>query len=72
MTDATITKTLDKINNLPSEYSLGFKRLTVLPKRVRKQINLSCILRGENNNNSIKEFLNKLTDQQYIDWLKTQ
>jgi hypothetical protein len=70
MTTATITKTLDKVNSQPLEYSLGFRRLTVLPVRVRKNLNLACILKGENNDNSIKDFLNNLTQQEFINWLK--
>lgn len=70
MTSSTITKTLKKVELQPTEYSLGFRRLTVLPTRVRKNINLSCILKGEINDNSIKEFLNNLTEKEYINWLK--
>lgn len=70
MTTATITKTLDKVNSQSSEYSLGFRRLTVLPLRVRKNLNLACILKGENNDNSIKDFLNTLTEEEFINWLK--
>jgi hypothetical protein len=69
MTNATITKTLQKFNLESTEYSLGFRRLTVLPVRVRSNINLACILKGENNDNSMKEFLNNLTEQEYINWL---
>lgn len=70
MTTATITKTLKKVEAQPKEYSLGFKRLTVLPARVRKNINLSCIMKGESNDNSMKEFFNNITEQEYINWLK--
>ena len=70
MTAATITKTLKKVEAQPKEYSFGFRRLTVLPARVRKNINLACIMKGENNDNSMKEFLNNLTEQEYINWLK--
>lgn len=70
MTNATITKTIKKVAEQPSNYSLGFKRLTVLPTRVRKNINLACIMKGENNDNSMKEFLNNLTEQEFINWLK--
>ena len=27
-------------------------------------------MKGENNDNSMKEFLNNLTEQEYINWLK--
>ena len=70
MTTATITKTLAKVNAQPSEYSLGFKRLTSLPVRVRHNVNLACVLKGEINDNSMKEFLNNLTEQEFINWLK--
>ena len=70
MTTATITKTLTKVNAQPLNYSLGFRRLTVLPLRVRRNINLACVLKGETNQNSIKEFLNNLTEQEFINWLK--
>ena len=70
MTTATITKTLAKVNNQPTEYSLGFRRLTVLPVRVRQNVNLACVLKGESNDNSMKEFLNNLTEQEFINWLK--
>ena len=70
MTTATITKTLAKVNAQPTEYSLGFRRLTVLPVRVRQNVNLACVLKGESNDNSMKEFLNNLTEQEFINWLK--
>jgi hypothetical protein len=70
MTTATITKTLAKINAQPLNYSLGFRRLTVLPLRVRRNIILACVLKGESNQNSMKEFLNNLTEQEFINWLK--
>ena len=70
MRKAEITKILNKIENQPIEYSIGFKRLHVLPVRVRKDINLACVLKGENNDNSMKNFLNTLTNQEFINWLK--
>ena len=70
MTNATITKTLVKVNSQRSEYSLGFRRLTALPVRVRHNVNLACVLKGESNDNSMKEFLNNLTEQEFINWLK--
>jgi hypothetical protein len=72
MTTSVITKTLAKVNAQPSEYSLGFKRLTSLPLRVRKNLNLYCVLKGKNNDNSAKSFLNNLTDKEFINWLKLQ
>jgi hypothetical protein len=70
MTSAVITKTLEKVSEQPSEYSLGFRRLTVLPVRVRRSINLACVLNGEMNDNSMKEYLQTLTEQEFINWLK--
>jgi hypothetical protein len=70
MTTATITKTLAKVNDQPAEYSTGFKRLTSLPLRVRHNVILACVLKGENNDNSMKDFLNNLTEQEFINWLK--
>ena len=70
MTKSTITKTLAKVNAQPLEYSLGFRRLTVLPVRVRQNINLACVLKGESNDNSMKEYLNNLTEQEFINFLK--
>lgn len=72
MERATITKTLAKVKAQPSEYSLGFRRLTVLPKRVRNNISLACVLQGYSNDNTMKVFLNNLTDQEYINWLSLQ
>jgi len=70
MTTATITKTIAKVNDQPSEYSTGFKRLTSLPLRVRNNIILACVVNGENNTNSMKDFLNNLTEQEFINWVK--
>ena len=72
MTTATITKTIAKVKAQPSEYSLGFRRLTVLPKRVRNNIALACVLQGYSNDNTMKVFLNNLTNQEYINWLSLQ
>lgn len=70
MKTAEITKTVNKVNAQQVEYSLGFRRLTVLPIRVRRNINLACVLKGESNDNSMKEFLDTLTEQEFINWLK--
>ena len=70
MTNAAITKTISKVNQHLSEYSLGFSRLISLPARVRKNINLACVLKGESNENSMKDFLNNLTEQEFVNWLK--
>jgi len=76
MKTAIITKTLKKIQTQPSEYSLGFKRLVVLPVRVRRQFDLASNL---NTNWDAKkafdnqiDFLENLTNDEYINWLKLQ
>ena len=70
MTAATITKVLKKVGNNTNGYSLGFVRLTALPVRVRRDINLSCVLSGEKNDNSIKEFFNSMTEEEFVNWMK--
>ena len=70
MKTAEITKTLKKVNAQSVNYSLGYRRLTALPIRVRRNINLACVLRGESNDNSMKEFLNTLNEKEFINWLK--
>lgn len=71
MTNAVITKTLEKINNEPKEYSLGFRRYICLPQRVKRNIFIACCcIKGEDNINSMKQFLNDLTEQEFINWMK--
>ena len=70
MNAAQITKTVNKVNSESKEYSIGFRRLISLPVRVSKNIILACVLNGENDTNSMKEFLNTLTEQEFINWLK--
>lgn len=70
MRNQTITKVLKKVEIESKEYSLGFSRLTSLPKRVRKNINLACIMRGENNDNSFKKYLGEMTKKEFINYLK--
>ena len=72
MTESVITKTLKKVGEQSEIYSIGFKRLTSLPVRVRKNINLACILKGESNDDSMKKFLGDLTDGEFILWLSIQ
>ena len=52
------------------EYSLGFRRLYVLPERVRKNIDIACILKGETTNLFMKKHLNSLTEKEFMTWLK--
>ena len=70
MTNAAITKTLAKVSTQRAEYSLGFRRLLSLPESVRADINMACILRGESDSTSVKDFLNGLTEIEFADWLK--
>ena len=70
MTTATITKTLNKLASQLKEYSLGFRRYSSLSKRVISNIILSCVLKGENNTESMKKHLNELTDVEFINFLK--
>ena len=78
MKTSEITKTVNKLNErlelakTDAFYtaSLGFQRISVLPTRVRRNINLACVLKGESNDTSMKEYLNTLTEQEFINWLK--
>lgn len=74
MTTATITKTLKKVEAESKEYSLGFRRLTVLPVRVRRAFDLAANLEtnwdGRKALENQKNFLGGLTEQEYINWLK--
>lgn len=70
MTKATITKTLNKVKNQPSNYSLGFRRWSCLPNRVIKNMIHLCVIKGETNTDSVKLFLNELTDSEFINWLR--
>ena len=83
MNKATITKVINKVNRTiemsktDSFYkaTLGFHRLTALPKRVRQNFDLAANL--ENNWDGAKalvqqkEFLENLTDTEFKTWLKT-
>ena len=73
MTNTQTTKTLLKLNNQPSNYSLGFNRFSVLPLRVRTYVNLACYIETENINthNSIVSFFDVMTNEEYITYLKS-
>ena len=74
MTTAIITKTLNKlstkINN--NTYSLGFNRLSVLPVRVRRALDLSIYLEtGSTDTHSINvSFFENMTEEGYVNYLK--
>ena len=70
MNQAQVTKTIKLLEEQPAIYTTGFNRMAVLPQRVRRDINIACVLRGESNTNSMKIFLESLTEQEYINWLK--
>lgn len=71
MTKQTITKILFKFASQPLEYSLGFRRYSVLPVRIKQNINLACILRGENSHHdSFLPLFNLLTEQEFLNWLE--
>lgn len=70
MLPSVITKTLAKLEAQPKNYSLGFNRLVVLPLRVRNNINLACVVNGESSDQSMKDFLNNLSESEYLTWLK--
>lgn len=72
MSAAQISRVLNKIEGISNEpYSIGFKRISALPKNVRKKIALACVHRGESNDNSMKVFLNGLTNEEFNQWLKS-
>jgi hypothetical protein len=70
MTSSTITKTLKKVSIDDDKYSVGFRRMQALPARVIKNIQLSCIMKGENNTNSVQEVFNNMTEKEFINYLK--
>jgi hypothetical protein len=74
MNTATITKVLKKVENASSEYSLGFRRLTSLPARIKKSFDLAANLEtnfdGQKALNNQKAFLESLTEKEFINWLK--
>ncbi len=72
MNASTITKVLNKSKENEIIYTLGFRRLLALPVLVRKNVSLGCILRGEHNQESIKSIFNNMTEQEFINWLKSR
>ena len=69
-----ITKTLKKVEQQPSEYSLGFRRLEALPNRVRFNFGLASNLKnnwdGAKAHEEQLSFLEGLTEQEFINWMK--
>lgn len=78
MNTAQITKVTKSINEsielskTDSFYnvSLGFRRFAALPKRVRDNAINACVLKGESSTDSIKTYLDTLTESEFITWLK--
>ena len=74
MNAATITKTLKKASVQPSNYSLGFRRLTALPSRVKRAFDLAANLKsnwdGRQAFGNQTSFLGGLTEKEYINWLR--
>jgi len=74
MTTATITKTLKKVEKQSNDYSLGFRRLLSLPIRVRRAFDLAANIEtnwdGSKALNNQKTFLENLTIQEYVNWLR--
>lgn len=74
MNAATITKTLKKAGLESKEYSLGFRRLIALPTRVKRAFDLASNLEtnwdGKQALENQKSFLEGLTEQEFINWLK--
>lgn len=74
MNNATITKTLNKVES-EKEYPLGFRRLMALPRRVKRAFDLAANLEsnwdGKKALQNQKSFLEGLSQQEFINWLKT-
>ena len=74
MEAAIITKTLKNVNAQPNEYSLGFKRLMALPSRVRLSFGVAANLQtnwnGKKALENQKSFLEGLTEQEFINWMR--
>jgi hypothetical protein len=76
MKKSTITKTINKLNsNLENELgkvSLGFKRLSVLPKRIRRSLDLAIYLENGNTNthDAKVSFFENMSESEYLKYLK--
>jgi hypothetical protein len=70
MKNETIIKVFRNFKKQPKKYSLGFKRLVSLPKDIRHKISISCMLKGEFNDHSVKFKLDKMTNQEYVNWMR--
>lgn len=72
MTNATINKTMIKLEKETERMSLGFKRFFVLPNRVKKAMITAHFLNtGETNYHSdVVSFFQNLSKTEYKTWLK--
>ena len=74
MNATVITKTLKKVEQQPLEYSLGFRRLEALPSRVRFNFGLASNLNnnwdGAKAHEEQLNFLENLTEQEFVNWMK--
>lgn len=72
MNEATITKTLSKVNASDTRYSKGFNRLMALPVKARKAFSLAVLLTGADVNEVVsiqKSTLEALSDVEFVNWL---
>lgn len=73
MTAATITKILNNPDLKDESMSLGFRRFTVLPNRVQKNLMAAHLIQTGNidYNQRIKDFFAEMTEDEYLEYLKT-
>lgn len=69
MNQSVITKTLAKVKFEENLYSLGYRRLLALPSKTKRNFDLACELKGINHQQQ-KDFLENLTDNNFINWLR--
>lgn len=69
MNQSVITKTLAKVKFEENIYSLGFRRLSALPLKTKRNFDLACELKGINHQQQ-KDFLENLTDIEFVNWLR--
>jgi len=75
MKETQITKTLKEVKSLTEKenHSIGFCRLSSLPKRIRKALNLSHLINGgcvTTAHSSQVNFFESMTDSEFVNYLK--
>lgn len=72
MTQATITKTLANPELKDTKLSLGFRRYSVLPTRVRHAIGVAYLLAHKSIDHleSTKAFFEAMSEEEYVNYLK--